>query len=609
MKDKTSTPPPSLNWSGTLPIHPDYQDSYYAREDGAAESAHVFLEGNALAARFAATSDHFCIGELGFGTGLNFLLSWQLWQHSHQRGARLHYVAIEAQPLNPAQMHQALSAWPQLREYSEQLIAVLPPAVAGFHQLRISDHVDLLLLYGDVNDVLSQVRLSANAWFLDGFAPARNPAMWAPTVLKQLAALSAPGASFATYSAAGHVRRALVEAGFEVSRAPGFGRKREMLRGAIAQPPARSMQAFWSADPAPAQRRSRVAVIGCGIVGACQARMLAESGYTVDIYGQRDGASQRIPAMLVRPWPEKPGAQGASVSQRFYQHAFENAQALYRHTCSPAWQGYDGCGVLYPRAAILALLEHPHIRMCDHNISAAQPSDCGWQLICEADQLSYEQVVVCSAQLPPALTPWIQLPTSPVAGQCIQIGRRLRQPRWGALHALPMQDSTLVGGSFRPHSTALDSRESESRALLSQAAQCWPELALQDSKVGASHTGVRIASPDHLPVIGPCPELDWWQQHYRMLRHGLRHQAFAPPQYRSGLWLNLAHGSRGATAAVLAAQHITACLQGAPRPLQEDIIAAVHPGRFAVRRLRRGQTAWPTDANRAADKPAPYPRD
>ncbi len=601
-------PPPALSWSDTLPIHPEYQDSYYAREDGAAESAHVFLNGNALQARFATTREQFCIAELGFGTGLNFLLSWQLWQHAAQPGAHLHYVAVEAQPLDANQIRQALSAWPQLHEHAEQLIAQLPPALAGFHHLRISDHVDLLLLYGDVREVLTQARFRADAWFLDGFAPARNPAMWSADVFKQLAALSSPGASFATYSAAGQVRRALTEAGFAVVRATGFGRKREMLKGHIENPPPRPAQPFWSADPPTSTSRPRIAVIGCGIVGASQARVLAERGYMVDVYGHSDGASQRIPALLVRPWPEKPGTQGISISQRFYQHAFESAQALYDRVCASAWQTYDDCGVLYPAAAIPALLEHAHIQVHANNVSAAQYTDNGWQLICNAHEQTYEQLVVCSAKVPSALAPWAQAPISFVAGQCVEIENTLDHPRWGAVHALPLNSGSLLGATFRPHSDALDQRDSESQALIREAIACWPELKQQDNKVRGAFTGVRIASPDHLPLLGPCPNLPWWQQHYQTLRHGLRHQTFAPPQYWPGLWLNLAHGSRGATAAALAAVHIAACLQGAPRPLQEDIISAVHPGRFAARRLRRGQDAWSTDASRAANTPAPSPR-
>ena len=258
-----NTPPqqPPLTWSGTLPVHPQYQDSYYAREDGAAESRHVFLDGNALSERFAQTQHRFSVAELGFGTGLNFLLTWQLWDRQRRPGAHLTYVSVEAQPLSADQMRQALSAWPELSARTDRLIAALPAPRAGFQHIHIDTDVTLLLLCADVSEALAQVQLRADAWFLDGFAPSRNPAMWAPVVLERVAALSAPGASFATYSAAGHVRRALTQAGFEVIKGPGFGRKRDMLRGRISTPPATRAEPVWAQPPQPPPSTSTLAVL------------------------------------------------------------------------------------------------------------------------------------------------------------------------------------------------------------------------------------------------------------------------------------------------------------------------------------------------------------
>lgn len=598
-----------MTWSGTLPVHPQYQDSYYAREDGAAESRHVFLDGNALGERFAQTQHRFSVAELGFGTGLNFLLTWQLWDRQRRPDTHLTYVSVEAQPLGADQMRQALSAWPELSARTDRLIAALPAPRAGFQHIHIDTDVTLLLLCADVSEALAQVQLRADAWFLDGFAPSRNPAMWAPVVLERVAALSAPGASFATYSAAGHVRRALTQAGFEVIKAPGFGRKRDMLRGRISTPPPTRAEPVWAQPPQPLPSASTLAVLGYGIVGACQARVLAERGHRVDVFGRADAASQRIPALLVRAWPEKPGEHGVSASQRYYQHAFEQARSLYARCCPQSWDEYDDCGVLHGHDAIRQLLDHPLIHHQPGMIDSAQHDGCRWQLRWGAGQGHYDQLLLCCGEVPAALRHAVVLPTQPVAGQVAHCNAASSKPRWRAIHALPLGAGTLLGSSYRPDSRDLTLQQHESLKLIEQAAACWPERGFSHARVLSAHSGVRISSPDHLPLLGPCPDLAWWQNHYAGLRHGPRHQDFVPPQYWPGLWLNLAHGSRGATGAALAALQLCSLLEGSPSPLENDLQAALHPGRFAIRRLRRGQTVWPTDANRATDRPAPCLRD
>ncbi len=589
-----------MTWTDGLPIHPGYQDSYYSREDGAAESSHVFLGGNDLAARFAQAQGAFTIGELGFGTALNFLLTWQLWDETRRPDARLSYVAVEAQPLSAEQMRQALTPWPGLHDRAEHLRERLPEARAGFQHIRINDNVDLLLLVGDVQDMLDQAQMTAHAWFLDGFAPSRNAAMWAPRVLKRVAELSQIGASFATYSAAGHVRRTLLEAGFQVEKTPGFGRKREMLKGQLQERPSRSQTIFWATYPEPTRAHTRIALVGRGIVGACQARVLAERGYHVDVYGDDDATSPRIPALLVRPWPEKATEHGISISERFYQHAFEQARALYARCCPAAWEDYGDCGTLRPQNALTELLNHPNIQRIDARLERLE-HERGWRL--NADQ-TYTQLVLCSAEVPACLTQAIPLPINPVAGQCVRVGKPIARPRWRETHALPLDDDTLIGGTYRPNSRELHERDEESRWLL-QTAAAWAECALEHAPALSAHTGIRFASPDHLPVVGPCPDFAWWQTRYAGLQHGERHQAFPTPKHHHGLWLNLAHGSRGATAAVLSAIHLNAAMEGAAHPLESDIVAALHPGRFAIRRLRRGKPIALTDESRAAGKPTP----
>jgi tRNA U34 5-methylaminomethyl-2-thiouridine-forming methyltransferase MnmC len=218
---------PPLSWrDGRTPVSDVFRDPYYALTDGAAEARHVFLAGNDLPARFR---EGFRIAELGFGTGLNALVAWEAWESVGLDGP-LCFTSFEAYPMPPADMARALAAWPALAERAAPLLAALD---GGATRIELPG-LELELVLGDARETLPGWDGAADAWFLDGFSPARNPELWEPALLRAVAAHTAPGGSFATYSAAGAVRRALAEAGFAVERAPGFGDKRHMSRGRLA---------------------------------------------------------------------------------------------------------------------------------------------------------------------------------------------------------------------------------------------------------------------------------------------------------------------------------------------------------------------------------------
>ena len=215
-----------VDWRDGVPVSTAFDDPYYSLEDGLAETRHVFLTGNDLPARFR---DGFCIAETGFGTGLNLLTAWAAFRASGVSG-RLHFTSFEAYPLPAADMARAHAAFPELLPLSNALLAAFDGHTATLADLSLS------VIAGDARHTLLDWDGHADAWFLDGFAPARNPALWEAGLLDQIARHTAPGGSFATYTAAGHVRRALSEAGFGVERIPGHGRKRHMTRGRLLDP-------------------------------------------------------------------------------------------------------------------------------------------------------------------------------------------------------------------------------------------------------------------------------------------------------------------------------------------------------------------------------------
>ena len=220
---------PRLSWrntpQGDVPVSDRFDDPYYSLDNGLAETRHVFLEGNDLPARF---TPGFVIGELGFGTGLNALAAVDLWRRAGMKG-RLQFTSFEAFPMAADDMQKALAAWPELGADAEFLVECW----ARGQRRAAFDCADLEVIEGDARTTLPAWRGAADAWFLDGFSPARNPEMWEPSLLAEVARHARAGATLATYSAAGHVRRALADAGFGVTRTSGFRGKRHMTRGRL----------------------------------------------------------------------------------------------------------------------------------------------------------------------------------------------------------------------------------------------------------------------------------------------------------------------------------------------------------------------------------------
>ncbi len=215
-----------LEWrDGRVPVSTRFDDPYYSLDNGLAETRHVFLAGNELPARFR---DGFHIAELGFGTGLNLLCALQAFRAAQTPG-RLHFTSFEAFPMAAEDMIAAQAAFPELADLAAELA---PHWQAGATRFETADLV-FTLIAGDARETLPRWQARADAWFLDGFSPAKNPELWGETLMAEVARHTAPGGSAATYTAAGHVRRGLEAGGFTVTRSPGFGRKRHMTKATI----------------------------------------------------------------------------------------------------------------------------------------------------------------------------------------------------------------------------------------------------------------------------------------------------------------------------------------------------------------------------------------
>ncbi|MDK1374873.1 MULTISPECIES: tRNA (5-methylaminomethyl-2-thiouridine)(34)-methyltransferase MnmD [unclassified Sinorhizobium] len=221
----------SLEWhEGDMPYSTEFGDHFYCRTDGRLECGHVFLSGNRLPQRWQ-TVKSFVIGELGFGTGLNFCETWRQWKRTRTAAGRLHFISFERFPMMAADIDRALSHWPEISEERQALVASWPETPEGHVDLEFTDEARLTVVCGPALASLGASEHTFDAWYLDGFAPSRNPDMWSWELMQLVFDKAASGGTFATYAAAGFVRRNLEAAGFVVERRPGFAGKREMLRG------------------------------------------------------------------------------------------------------------------------------------------------------------------------------------------------------------------------------------------------------------------------------------------------------------------------------------------------------------------------------------------
>ncbi|MEP4544718.1 MAG: bifunctional tRNA (5-methylaminomethyl-2-thiouridine)(34)-methyltransferase MnmD/FAD-dependent 5-carboxymethylaminomethyl-2-thiouridine(34) oxidoreductase MnmC [Saccharospirillum sp.] len=489
------------------PRSASFDDVYFSTDNGYAETDYVFLQGNGLAQRFAQMADHrhFTVAETGFGTGLSALATWDLFEQTAPASARLTFISSERYPLSKHQIQQALQAWPTLSGRVERLVAEYPPRLPGFHLVELSDRVDLLLLFGDVQDTLSDLNARVDAWFLDGFTPSRNPDMWQPPLFQSMARLSHADTTFATFTSASPVRAGLQGAGFTVARRPGFGKKREMLHGHFAGMEGPPRPGLWPQNEWhwPASRitpsNSTAIVVGAGLAGAHTARELAKRGFQVTVLEQADevaaGASgnlqgaiyarlshddtpvnrfytealhlsQRRLAFLPESVPHQQCGllqlnQGNKEARRFNHLHQRNPFAGELADCISPSLASEQAGVVLPSEALFfpdggwvqppALvqhqLSHPHIQVrTQHRVTALFQRDDGhWEVRCDTkggqQTLTASQVILCNAWNAHVLEQSQYLPLKPIGGQVTRIEST---PALSDLKAVICSDRYLV---------------------------------------------------------------------------------------------------------------------------------------------------------------------
>lgn len=603
-------PSPSLDLADDTPVSSAFGDVYFSRAGGVAETEHVFLQGNRLPGRWREVA-RFTIAELGFGTGLNFLVTLKRFRETAAAGVVLHYIAIEKYPFTPEVLRKVLALQPELAAEAAELLAAYPLRLPAIHRIHLPQCV-LTLCVGEVDEMVEQFDsvTAIDAWYLDGFSPAKNPDMWSDRILAKVGALSGEGTTFATFTSAGNVRRGLMAAGFEVRKVSGFGHKREMLVGVKAVTNkvggGGDCPSFISLRPS-----TPILILGAGIAGATLARVLADRGYHVTVLERgkvASGASGNMAGVLfpqlTKQWNVSTAwyftAYGFALRQlarwkhagldfahgqpgmlRLPRHAEEEAQlrdlneTLGIDTSIVHWLERDAAQVqagvelqtgaaffpegtwISPSELCRALLQHKHIILreeCAAN-SIARTGDDWAVTLAHGEVISTSQLCVTSAHESAALLRDYGVRLGAVGGQISNIAAAdvaapLRSILCHKGYVIPCGDSYLLGATYHREEllAVTAARHAENRSELENILPRWMR-----GNVGGGRSSIRATTPDRMPYVGAVD---------------------------GGLYVSTGHGSRGLLSAPLAGEMIASAIAGEICPVTQVLAKAVNPLRF-----------------------------
>lgn len=627
-----------------LPWSPLFGDIYFSRADGGAETRHVFLDGNDLPARFAAAGERFVIGECGFGSGLNFLLAWQLWDKVAPPGSRMYFISAEQFPLRHEDLMRFHALWPELAPWCRPLQESWVDQGNGLHRLVLGStqkpvYLDLLL--GDASTRFGELLRShaglVDAWFLDGFAPRSNPAMWSGELFRHMATLSHSGTTLATYSVAAVVKQGLQEAGFSIAKAPGHGNKRHMLKARL-QAKTTSTLSAQTARPG-----TSVAIIGGGIAGCSVARALARKGCHCVVLEQGNslapGASGNPRGVLFLPLHREPSAktrylrqsylfaarqyttlssvysdidwQGEGAlqltrknSEDYFERVAENSDywpGLVSHLDATEATAKAGIaveqdalylplsGTLKPAELCRALASDEAVTVrTGCRVDSMRREGEGWALLDGAGNtiVTTSQVVIANARDALHLLPDSDYPLHPNRGQLTRLQKTpasagLQTVLCGRGYLSPIHGGEhICGGCFNPgDDTSIATAEDSARnlALLRELNPAVGE-AFGSSDILGERAAQRCTTRDYLPLIGAVATLTGETLTDPLDAAG-----------EQGLYLFSGLGSHGITTSALGAELLASMMTGDPWPIEPSLAALIAPARFAWRKARKGQ--------------------
>ncbi len=593
----------------------EFDDVYFSVDDGLAESRYVFLEGNNLAARFKEKKN-FVIAETGFGTGLNFLAAWEEFEKISDNGQSLHFLSFEKYPLSKDEIRKALSRWSnELGEKIEHMLNLYPLRIAGVHRIYVTDKVILTLVFDDINDAIPKIEAKVDAWFLDGFNPAKNPEMWSEVVFTNMARLSINGASFSTFTAAGFVKRGLSNVGFKVEKRKGYGRKRESLRGFIKN----DNECYYNNDG------KKIAVIGGGLAGCASAYILAKRGlYPVIFEACEDiaaGASGNICGLYN---PRLSALR--NVEADFYMSAYADTYNIIsniksdiefnpcgnlhllnddkkrkRYTnCIKNWAWnkehmellparnvkeisgielysdglflFDG-GSVSPKKLCNAFADNIDVRL-SCVVENLKKEDGFW--IINGEKFDYVVLACAAGVLNIDISKW--LPVYSIRGQVSVIKSTEKSKKlnvnigYGGYVTKEYNNIHVVGATFDRKNKDVSVLNGDNYKNLEELSKYISYFDEEYNIIGAK-AGLRCSSDDYFPIIGKLPDYCSWKN--------------LNDNYFEGVYVSCAHGSHGIVSSIAGANIIADMICGDVISEYINVIDALCASRFLKRMRKR----------------------
>ncbi|KTC93680.1 MULTISPECIES: bifunctional tRNA (5-methylaminomethyl-2-thiouridine)(34)-methyltransferase MnmD/FAD-dependent 5-carboxymethylaminomethyl-2-thiouridine(34) oxidoreductase MnmC [Legionella] len=648
----------NLQWRDGLPFSQAFADIYFSKENGLAETRHVFIDGNKLIERWQNLSNEsFLIAETGFGLGLNFLLTWSLWLEHAPKTARLHFFSCEKYPLTKEELERCLNLWPELKEQANQLIESYPVLTPGFHHLQFEQgRINLTLMLGDATtcykhqlicgDIELEQQLRTNyidAWFLDGFAPAKNPEMWSTDLLQIIALLSKPGTTLATFSAAAAVKNNLQTVGFQVEKIKGFGAKRAMViaqfqKALCANKKLRSTP-WHSARHSPAANKTAI-VLGAGLAGCYTAHALAKRGWQVNLIDASDrvgqGASGNRQAVL---YP-KLSAYRSPLTQfmltaflfasREYQQLLKNQsigqlsgllQFAFNERERAAQESLSSWLAAYPELGMLVDAQQASsITGIELAAGGLLIPKSGWidsQALCQllhktpgihwipntfvpelifkegkwqAGESSAEILVIANGYQAKQFMQTNHLPLKTIRGQMTMIASnkhsaKLKIPLCADGHVLPEQEGMhAIGASYQLESVNKEIDFADDLANLNKLTKIPAAIPWAD-EIKNNWAGIRAATTDYMPLVGAVPDSELFSSRFSSLASNSKRWISEPGLYLPGLFLCAGFGSRGLTTIPLCAEWLAAHINNDPNFITTSMTQSLSPARFLLKAI------------------------
>ncbi|WDE01829.1 bifunctional tRNA (5-methylaminomethyl-2-thiouridine)(34)-methyltransferase MnmD/FAD-dependent 5-carboxymethylaminomethyl-2-thiouridine(34) oxidoreductase MnmC [Thalassomonas actiniarum] len=651
------------------PFSEQFQDIYFDSDSGCQQSSAVFIQGNDIYNRLLQGKSPLTIAETGFGSGLNFLLTLQVYQKVQQQLALqkngespllpLTFISVEKYPLTKEQLEKSLAILPELAEYAQSLVEQYPDKCEQMWQGKFfGGKVTLQLYFDDAAQAFSALKTKKSglidAWYLDGFSPRKNPDMWHAPLFEQIARLSKEQASVATFTVAGLVRRQLAEIGFRLEKKATGGKKKQMLTGIFQQ--GKNSGKGYRLRPS-INKPHQVGIIGGGIASACAAYALTRLGVKVNLYCQDSTVAQGASSNAIGALYPLLHQQADDISL-FYQQAFNRAKSLYQQVSDEGHHfPHQWCGLLevsykeslekrqqlfeqlksWPKTLIHGVNAEQASELAGLKLdfgglfmpgagwiapgelvktlfSAAQATnrlkikadikidhiqqneDLSWQLRSEHASFNEKVLIICGGAESIKLNIADQLPLSSVRGQ---VSSMQTNPETDKLSTVLCHKGYLtpehkglhcIGATFEKNSFDTRAKAEDDAYNLAMLEKCLPGMSQWNAEdVIASKARLRCMTPDHIPMVGPMPDIQAHKTIYAHLAKDKNWRFNQAAPVIDNLYLMTGLGARGLCSAPLLADILAADICGTPYPVDSKMLFNLAPNRFIIRDIIKGK--------------------